>query len=448
MIHILFSMDEEQGYSKNDQIPWKENNEWIQFQQITQNQVVIMGHSVFSSYNMSLLSNRIPIIISSDYISTKNYYVLPSLADAISFALTFKKLIYIIGGKRLIIETLKNYRNVKFHLMIMKGSYMCDTFWNSIEWDKFNIIRENQLSNTILRELEGNFYNPADIEYLKLAQTILQYGTMKSDRTGTGTISMFGQQMKFNLQQQIPILTTKFIPWKSCISEFLWFLKGQTDVSLLEKEKVHIWTKHSSRDFLDQRQLQHLQEGDIGAGYGFQWRHFGANYIDCKDTYNDQGIDQITNLIKMLQNDPNSRRIFMSSWNPSDLNKMALPPCHVSCQFYITDNKYISCHLYQRSMDLFLGAPWNILSYSVFTYLLGKLCNYEPYELIISIGDCHIYKDHIPLIQTQFDRLPYPPSQFIVNDSVLTKSLDEIVLQDFQLINYQSHDKIIGQMSV
>lgn len=288
--------------------------------------------------------------------------------------------------------------------------------------------------------------------YLGLLEKILNEGNHRGDRTGTGTISLFGQQMKFDISKEIPVLTTKFVPWKSCIKELIWFLKGQTDVSILQKQGVKIWDGNSSRDFLDKQGLTDLPIGDIGAGYGFQWIHCGADYKTCKDNYDDQGFDQVKFIINELKTNPMSRRMYMTAWNPSALDKMALPPCHLSAQFYveIDDNgdKHLSCQMYQRSVDTFLGCPWNIMSYSVLTYILAKICDMKPKELIMCLGDTHIYQNHIEQVKQQLKREPYPFPTLVLNDSIKTKGIDEIEINDFELVDYKYHPAIKGVMAI
>lgn len=288
--------------------------------------------------------------------------------------------------------------------------------------------------------------------YLGLLEKILNEGNHRGDRTGTGTISLFGQQMKFDISNEIPILTTKFVPWKSCIKELIWFLKGQTDVSILQNQGVKIWDGNSSRDFLDKQGLTNLPIGDIGAGYGFQWRHCGADYKTCKDNYDGQGFDQVQFILNELKTNPTSRRMYMTAWNPSALNKMALPPCHLSAQFYveIDDNgdKHLSCQMYQRSVDTFLGCPWNIMSYSVLTYIFAMMCNMKPKELIMCLGDTHIYKNHIEQVKEQLNRQPYPFPKLVLSESIKTKNIDEIEINDFALVDYIYHPAIKGVMAI
>jgi thymidylate synthase len=300
--------------------------------------------------------------------------------------------------------------------------------------------------------IDGNTRQHQEYVYLDLLRKIINHGKKRDERTGVGTLSIFGEQMRFDISTTIPVLTTKFVPWKSCIRELLWFLDGQTDARMLQEQGVKIWDGNSSREYLDSRKLNHLPVGDIGAGYGHQWRHFGAPYITCKDSYSGQGFDQISFIIDELKNNPTSRRIFMSSWNANDLDKMALPPCHVSAQFYVDfdddGNKHLSCQMYQRSVDMFLGCPWNIMSYAVLTCYLAKITDMQPKELIMCLGDTHIYCNHIEQVKEQLTRAPYPFPTLIISDVVKDKTIDELTLNDFALNGYTYHPAIKADMAV
>lgn len=285
--------------------------------------------------------------------------------------------------------------------------------------------------------------------YLNLLKHILDNGKTRTDRTGVGTIGVFGYQLDFDISDSIPLLTTKFVAWKAVIKELLWFLKGQTDNTILQSQGVHIWDGNSSTDFLIKRGLSHLNEGDIGAGYGFQWRHFGAEYKDCKADYTKQGFDQIDYIINELQNNSYSRRIFMSAWNAADISKMALAPCHVSAQFYVEEEegvKYLSCHMYQRSVDVFLGLPFNIFSYSVLTYILANICGMRPRRLIISTGDTHIYSNHVEQVKLQLSRDTFKSPTLTIKRQL--KGVDDIQLEDFDVVNYIHHPVIKASMAV
>ncbi len=293
----------------------------------------------------------------------------------------------------------------------------------------------------------------ADETYTALVKDILANGSNRSDRTGTGTTSVFGRQLRFDISGSIPLLTTKYVPWKAVVKELLWFLRGDTDASKLAADGVRIWDGNTSRAFLDGRGLAHLPEGDIGAGYGFQWRHFGGAYQTCKETYdNTIGYDQVAAVLDQLRTDPFSRRIFMSAWNPAALKDMALPPCHVSAQFYVDEDergrRFLSCHMYQRSVDTFLGLPFNIMSYATLTHILSTLTDMHPKELIISTGDTHIYNDHVGQIKTQCERIPYSAPILVIDPAIQGKQLEEITVDDFDVIGYFHHGVLKGKMAV
>ena len=268
---------------------------------------------------------------------------------------------------------------------------------------------------------------------------VLKTGVQKTDRTGVGTISTFGYQMRFNLQQGFPAVTTKKLAWKSVVAELLWFLEGSTDERRLaeilyntrDAANTTIWTDNANSDYWKHNAKF---EGDLGKVYGFQWRNFN-------------GVDQLTNLINGLKSDPDGRRHILSAWNPADLPEMALPPCHVLCQFYVANNT-LSCQLYQRSCDMGLGVPFNIASYSLLTHMIAQICNLEVGEFVWSGGDCHIYTNHINAVKEQLTRksLPLPSlqmPQFSTLDDLLKTRVDQ-----YQLINYQHHPTIKMVMAV
>jgi len=279
-------------------------------------------------------------------------------------------------------------------------------------------------------------------DYLRLLDKVLRHGEPKRDRTGTGTLSLFGEQMRFDIRDSVPVLTTKRVPWRSCIEELLWFCRGDTDTRVLHDRGVKIWDANSSRAFLDARGLHWLEFGKIGPGYGWQWRRASAKYGS-----DEPGVDQLEEVVRLLRNDPNSRRIFMSSWAPAQLDDMALPPCHVSAQFYVSADGGLSCHMYQRSCDMFLGVPWNILSYSVLTYILAAKTGLKPKELVVSCGDVHVYNDHVQQANEQLLREPYTPPNLVLDPEVASKDWLELAVEDFQLIDYVHHPAIKASMS-
>ncbi|QLG74065.1 hypothetical protein HG535_0F05770 [Zygotorulaspora mrakii] len=297
---------------------------------------------------------------------------------------------------------------------------------------------------------EGNL---EESQYLDLCKRIIEEGESRPDRTGTGTLSLFAPpQLRFNLKNDtFPLFTTKRVFTKGIILELLWFISGCTDGQKLSDQGVKIWEGNGSREYLDKLGLTHRRERDLGPVYGFQWRHFGAKYKSCEDDYTNQGFDQLQDLISKLKNNPYDRRIIMSAWNPPDFPLMALPPCHVFCQFYVnfpTDGSKpkLSCLLYQRSCDMGLGVPFNIASYALLTKMIAHVCDMEPGEFIHTMGDAHVYKNHIEALQKQISRTPTSFPQLKIKRKV--DNIDDFKYEDFEIINYNPQKKIEMQMSV
>lgn len=261
--------------------------------------------------------------------------------------------------------------------------------------------------------------------YLDLLQTIFETGTPKEDRTGTGTLSRFGHQMRFDLSEGFPLLTTKKVHFRSVVVELLWFLRGDTNVKFLRENKVTIWDEWANA------------EGELGPVYGKQWRSWA--------TPNGESVDQITELIRLLRTSPDSRRLIVSAWNVADLSQMALPPCHCLFQFYVAGGK-LSCQLYQRSADVFLGVPFNIASYALLTCLVAQVIGLQPGEFIHTFGDVHLYRNHVEQAQEQLRRSPRPLPRLVLNPEV--KDLFEFGVADIALEGYEPHPAIKAPVAV
>ena len=263
------------------------------------------------------------------------------------------------------------------------------------------------------------------LPYHQLLQTVLEQGVVKNDRTGTGTISIFGYQMRFNLADGFPLMTTKKLHLKSIIYELLWFLQGNTNIAYLNQNGVSIWNEWAD------------ENGDLGPVYGHQWRSWnGAN---------GQTIDQISDLITQLKTNPDSRRLIVSAWNVADIPNMALPPCHCLFQFYVAGNK-LSCQLYQRSADIFLGVPFNIASYALLTLMVAQVTNLQPGEFIHTFGDAHIYLNHLEQVKLQLSRTPYPLPEMRLNPAV--SNIFDFQYSDFELHHYVAHPSIKAPIAV
>ena len=305
------------------------------------------------------------------------------------------------------------------------------------------------LSKTIFDNIKK--YSHEEYQYLHLLENIIENGFWEEGRNGK-TKSIFGATMRFSLKDgQIPILTTKKTAWKTCLKELLWFIRGETDNKILKEQNVHIWDANASREFLDSRGLFLYPEDIIGPSYGYQWRNFGASY-NCftgkhiTDDHPFGGVDQLQQIINCLK-DPakrTSRRLIMTAWNPKQLDQMALPPCHILCQFNVHNDNKLSCALYQRSVDTPLGSPFNIASYSFLTHLLANHCGLEAHEFVYFMGNCHIYENHIESVKPQLLREPLPfPT---VSIKTIKENINDYQVEDFIINGYNSHDQIKMKM--
>ena len=272
-----------------------------------------------------------------------------------------------------------------------------------------------------------------EVQYFELVKSIILKNNRKNTRNGP-VVSTFGAQMHCDLTDGFPLLTTKKMFWRGIVEELAWFLHGSTNVQELRDKKVHIWDGNSSdRNY------------DAGPVYGFQWRHFGAKYSDCHSDYTGQGVDQISNIIELIQNNPSSRRMVLSAWCPSQQEQMCLPPCHVMYQFYVESDGRVSCMMTQRSADVFLGLPFNIASTALLTALIARQTGRTPGHLWINIGDAHIYEEHLHACQQQLNREPLPLPQISI-DRVKDDNLWTFGVNDVILMNYKSHESIKAQM--
>ena len=291
-------------------------------------------------------------------------------------------------------------------------------------------------------------------QYLELCKKVLEEGSYKGDRTGTGTYSLFGYQTRYNLEEGFPLVTTKKVFLRGIIHELLWFISGSTNIKYLVDNDVHIWDDWAYKAYKNSNEFEGedmkgfaariksldkddpfvVKWGELGPVYGRQWRNF-----------NEQGVDQLQNLIDQIKNNPNSRRLIISAWNPCEVDKMALPPCHSFMQFYVINGK-LSCQLYQRSADIFLGVPFNIASYSLFTMMIAQVCGLKPGEFVHTMGDAHIYSNHVEQIKLQLSREPKKLPTMKINPNV--KSIFDFKIEDFELEGYEPWPRIKGEVAV
>ena len=285
-----------------------------------------------------------------------------------------------------------------------------------------------------------------EYQYINLVRDILDEGVVEYGRNGNAK-TVVGSAMHFTLTDGVlPLLTTKQVAWKTCAKELFWFIRGSTDNKVLQDQNVHIWTKNASREYLDEIGLSERAENDLGPVYGHQWRHFNAPYTTCHDDYTGKGYDQLDYIISCLKNPHtrNSRRLVMSAWNPTQIDEMALPPCHVLVQFNVTKGDQLSCSLYQRSGDVGLGVPFNIASYSMLTHLIAHHCQLKATDFYYHLGNCHIYDDHLDSLTEQIQKKPLPFPTIKINS--VKETMEEYSLADLEILNYNSHGIIKMEM--
>ena len=445
--------------------------------------MVVMGRNTWESLpdKFKPLPDRINVVLSSEKLSSKwddKVVQAESLESVFSIANELKSKdmleeVYVIGGSRVFNDLLKTYPDQckLIYQTLIEKEYEADVFFEiPKDFDPLFVSKTQRDSDTTFdyrilfnknitkdENLMNNFdevINPyfltkypkhEEYQYLEAMKDILETGHYKQDRTGVGTYSKFGLRMSFDCSQTFPLLTTKDTFWRGIVEELIWFMKGDTNAKHLQDKKIHIWDGNSSREYLDSIGLKEREVGDLGPVSGFQWRHFGAEYKSMHDDYTDKGNDQLKEVIHTIKNNPNSRRIMMSAWNPVDLKLMALPPCHVLCQFYVEDNK-LNLQMYQRSGDMGLGIPFNIASYSLLLRMVAHVTDFLPGKFVHIVGDAHIYKSHVEAVKKQLMRTPKAFPILKINRDV--KDIEDFKFEDFSLVNYSCWPKIKMEMAV
>lgn len=462
-IFLIAAFCKKFGISNNGCIPWSISEDLSYFKKITSGHIVVMGRVTYFSIPKinRPLKNRFNIVITNNpklyndqeelmFVSLNEFH---NLYNKLKWSPYVK--LFVIGGEVIYHYFLKHYNPKKLYITQINNYFRCDKHFpqfTDYKLDSASQIKESKDVTFRYLIYKKNQKTHQEHVYLNLVKDILDHGSPREDRTGTGTISVFARQIRFDIQDEIPILTTKFVSWRAVLLELLWFIKGHTDSKILEKSGINIWKGNTSREFLDSRNLQYLSEGDIGEMYGFIWRHYGAEYKGCNFDCGDEGIDQLKRVIWMLKNEPFSRRIMMTTYDVKSLDKGVLEPCHgISLQFYvekINDKMMLSASMLQRSNDTFLGFPINIVSYTVLIYIIAKLVDMHPKELIINTNDTHLYNNHLEQTKLQLTRKPYPFPKLVVSDAIKTKEIEQIEENDFDLQGYIYHPMIKAEMSI
>lgn len=478
--YLILATDILNGISKNLSIPWHIKHDLKQFKILTStpNSCIIMGKNTWNSLPFKPLPNRTNIIISSSLQNNNlhnNTHIFNNINDAHSFAKNKFNNIWIIGGSPLYNHFIHNntydfilhtkiFHNFNCdnttdlnHQNIKNNSIQCSQVMNENNLNFQYILYKNNSHphshNNIplhIPTLNINTNNSVETQYFNLIEDILKYGDTRQTRNAT-TISIFGKSIHADLSQGFPLLTTKKVFWNGILKELLWFIHANTNSKDLETQKVNIWKGNTTQEFLQNNNLPYNQ-GIGGPIYGWQWRKFNQKYPYQTQTNDintipgdEQGTDQLQYIINEIKSNPNSRRLFMSAWNPNQMKYMCLPPCHVSYQFYIHQNK-ISCQMYQRSADVFLGLPFNIASTALLTHIIANICNLTPHKIIICIGDAHIYEEHTDAIHKQLQRkqLINNLPKLIIHNS--HNNIDEYTENDFSIIGYHPLPTITSKM--
>lgn len=436
------------GLYQSGTIPWSNKEDLLFFRQTTLNSTIIMGRHTWESLPRKL-DHRTHIVVTSRAIP--DIETSTSLYGALQLAGTLNQPIFVIGGAQLFLEALTIYWHMidTIYLSRIPGDYNCNVF--------FPIRALGPLENTSI--IEGTTLlvnkliptrNHGEYQYLNLLQHIMDVGDVRMDRTQTGTKSVFGEKMEFDLRDGFPLLTTKRTWFTGIKKELLFFISGKTDTKILEVQGVNIWKGNTSKAFLEKSKLP-WREGDMGPGYSHQWRHAGALYHGCDADYQGQGVDQLAELIHGIKNDPYGRRHIIDSWSVPDIKDMALPPCHCFVQFYVSNNElgqptFLDCLLHQRSADMFLGVPFNIASYSMLLLIVAHITGLTARKFIHSLGDAHIYSTHYEAVTEQLKRRPFSFPTVTINPEVT--DIDSLQESDITLSNYKCWDKITAVMAV
>jgi dihydrofolate reductase/thymidylate synthase len=439
------------------------------FKNITYGNTVVMGYNTWSSLPKKPLPGRTNIVLTTKKVSEKfkdTIFITLSQFKS-SCPMNSNEKYFLIGGGEIYKlflqdEYLKPKKMILTHIE-PEISTESDTFLDPGLIKDYKITGYSELFSGlnlkyryIYYSLSGDFNQ--EYTYLRFLTEIREEGISRDDRTGTGTLSLFGNQMKFDISNSSPLLTTKRINFTSVLEELLWMCRGDTNSKILNEKGIKIWDGNTSREFLDSQGLFHYPEGVLGPQYGFLWRHFGAKYDSsfsdtskC-DTSKIGGFDQLKYIENLLKTDPFSRRIMLTAWSPDRLDEQCLPSCHFNCQFYVTldDNgdKNLSCMFNMRSNDMFLGNPYNLVGYTVLTYILAKRCDMKPKELVYSCGDSHIYKNHLDSVSQQLLRSPRGHPCLELDDSLKTKDWSKMTSEDFKLIGYFPYPVLKAKMAI
>lgn len=480
---IVAACGTSRGIGNDGVLPWpKLSADLKSFKELTMGSPILMGSSTYNSIPKSVrpLPGRLNIVLSSRtraQLELPDSVLIAGSLDAAAALLEARGLrkVFVAGGESVYKQALERPEwSQRVHYTHIDAELPCDRFFPldlrtstsgfrlislgaqhsecGLSFQQKEYVREGDAEGNTsgddvsffgVHQASGSARH-AEYQYLDLVRHILRHGVLRGDRTGTGTRSVFGAQMRFDLSKSFPLLTTKRVFWRGVVEELLWFISGSTNANTLAAKGVHIWDGNGSRDFLDKLGFTKREVGDLGPVYGFQWRHFGSDYSNMRADYAGQGVDQLSHVIDTIKKNPNDRRILLCAWNPQALPLMALPPCHVLAQFYVAGGR-LSCQMYQRSCDMGLGVPFNIASYALLTCLIAKVCKLELGEFVHTLGDAHVYNNHVDALEEQLQR---EPKAFPTVEIADRESIDDFCAADIVLKGYSPHKAITMKMAV
>jgi dihydrofolate reductase / thymidylate synthase len=455
MFNIIIATNSEGGIGREGKLPWSFKKDMEFFKNKTtstlEKSIVIMGRKTWESLPNKFLPNRINYVITSQPLESNNddIYFFRNFYHALSYAyvnIFDNDNIWVIGGGELYNEAFRHKDlNYVYHTLVPSNDFKCDTFVNfqNIDYSSNkNYINDTDRISGIHYELIFNKYKmipTAETQYLNLLDKVKNRGILKKGRNGS-TLSLFGEELKFDVSKNFPLITTKKMFLRGIIEELLFFIRGETDTTKLSDKGVRIWEGNTNQEFLDKMGFDY-KVGEMGPMYGYQWRYFNKPYGEKEG-----GVDQFKQLIDNIKNNPNSRRLLMTDYNPSQACEGVLYPCHsLILQFYVNNEK-LSVKMYQRSADLFLGVPFNIASTTLLLYIVAKLTNKQPDTVSITFGDCHIYIEHFEQVNTQLSRTPYELPKMEVTNFNSINDVENATVDDFKLIDYSCHPGIKAKM--
>lgn len=469
---VVAACHSNRGIGMDGRLPWPRLSQDLKyFKQLTMGFPVVMGSVTYNSLPQTVrpLPGRLNIVISSktrEELGCPDSVLIAGSLDAATELLRSRRLstVYVIGGASIYEAALKKEEwSQRIFLTEVLTDFPADRFFpidmsaESSEYDLVSLSATHEDNdvryrmNEYVRRSHPSSISKAPTEhkheeyqYLELVERIIKTGVAKGDRTGVGTRSIFGAQMRFNLRESFPLLTTKRVFWRGVAEELFWFIRGSTNANELANKGIRIWDGNGSREFLDSRGFMDRDVGDLGPVYGFQWRHFGAEYTNMHDDYTGKGVDQLAQVIESIKQNPNDRRMLMCAWNPSATDKMALPPCHLLAQFYVANGE-LSCQMYQRSCDMGLGVPFNIASYSLLTCLVAAVTGLKPGEFVHVLGDAHVYSNHVEALQEQVKRAPNAFPRLKIR---CREQIEDFVFEDLTLEGYEPQKAIAMKMAV